>query len=81
MKIDKGVPLIPNGKYHKIVMEMEDGDSVLCTEKEASALRQAIVKYCAGYKARMRICRDEFKRGEHGHNLQAYRVWKVKKDE
>tara|TARA_Y100000114_G_scaffold31020_1_gene26592 strand:- start:207 stop:446 length:240 start_codon:yes stop_codon:yes gene_type:complete len=79
MKIEKGVPLTPNGKYHKIALEMEDGDSVLCTEKEAGALRMAIVKYCSGYKARMRICRDELKRSEHGHDLQAYRVWKVKK--
>tara|TARA_R100000700_G_C3056603_1_gene73367 strand:- start:214 stop:459 length:246 start_codon:yes stop_codon:yes gene_type:complete len=81
MKIDKGVPLLPSGKYHKIVLEMEDGDSVLCTEKEAGAFRSTINKYCPGYKAKMRICRDEFKRSEHGHNLQAYRVWKVKKDE
>ena len=81
MKIDKGVPQIPNGKYHKIALEMEDGDSVSCTKKEAGALRQAIVKYCPNFKARMRICRDEFKRSSHGYNEQMYRVWKVKKDE
>jgi|TARA_Y100000114_G_scaffold61393_1_gene56313 hypothetical protein len=78
MKIDKGVPQIPNGKYHRIVLEMENGDSVLCTKKEAGALRGAIVKYCPGYKARMRICREELKRSEHGYNQQMYRVWKVK---
>ena len=76
LKIDKGVPQIPNGKYHKIVLEMEDGDSVLCTKKEAGALRQAIIKYCPGYKARMRICREELKNDQY-----MYRVWKVKKVE
>ena len=80
MKIDKGVPQIPNGKYHRIVLKMEDGDSVLCTKKEAGALRMAIVKYCHGYKASMRICRGEFKRSSHGYNQQIYRVWKVKRN-
>jgi hypothetical protein len=74
LKIDKGVPQIPNGKYHKIAQEMEDGDSVLLTKKEAGALRQAIYKYCPGYRARWRICKEELKLDQH-----MYRVWKVKK--
>lgn len=76
MKIEKGVPLTHNGQYHKIVLEMEDGDSVLCTKKEAGALRSTINKYCPGYKARMRICREKLKLDQ-----RMYRVWKVKKDE
>ena len=80
MKIEKGVPLTPNGKYQKTAQEMEDGDSVLCTMKEAGSLRMAISKYCDGYKAVMRICRDEFKRSSHGYDQQMYRVWKVKRN-
>ena len=75
MKIEKNIPLLPSGKYHRIALEMVDGDSVLCTKKEAGALRMAIIKYCSGYKAKWRA----IKKGKYTHTK--YRVWKVKKDE
>ena len=77
MKIEKNIPITHNGKYHKIVLEMEDGDSVLCTKKEAGAIRQAIYKYCPGYRARMRVDRNAER--DSATNDYKYRVWKVKK--
>ena len=81
MKIEKNIPLAPHshhryGKYAKIALDMEDGDSVLCTKKEAHCLRQAIYKYCKGYRPIMRV-NEEKRKYEH----HKYRVWKLKNDE
>jgi hypothetical protein len=73
MKIQKNIPILPRGKYHRIALQMEDGDSVLCTAKEAGALRMAIVKYCPEYKAKWQS--EKKRKYEHIR----YRVWKVKK--
>ena len=77
MKIEKNIPIIHNGKYHTLVEQMEDGDSVLCTKKEAGAIRSTINKYCPGYRARMRVDRNAER--DSTTNDYKYRVWKVKK--
>ena len=58
---------------------MEDGDSVLCTKKEANILRQAIYNYCKGYKPVFRV--DKNAECDFTTNNYKYRVWKVKNDE
>lgn len=74
MRIEQNIPILPRGKYHRIALQMQDGDSVLCTKKEAGALRQAIYKYCPEYKVKWQT----EKKGKYSHTK--IRVWKLKKE-
>jgi hypothetical protein len=76
--IEKNIPVlsIQNwGRWSQLASRMEDGDSVLCTKKEAGALRMSIYS-CKGFKPIMRKVRDT----ETGEFTGEYRIWKLKKE-
>ena len=63
MKIDKTIP-VPCGKYTKTLLEMEIGDSVVCTKIERDILMKK------GYRNKIKITSRKIEDNK-------YRVWRT----
>lgn len=72
MKIDKNIPLPPlvrgNGKWQKLMREMQDGDSILLPRNEAKSLVASM--YNQGIQPATRL--EGFE-----NMMRMIRVWKI----
>ena len=65
MKIDKNIPVWSCGKYTRTLLEMEIGDSVVCTKSERNILMTV------GHRKKIKVTTRKIKDNK-------YRVWRIK---